>query len=165
MPAPKPLTVVLLLAVFACIALYVLGAGLGATDNSREGRSSMSKEERLRLRDRFIRPRPVKAEELKADCPLANGVLTVAQGQACRVTIAEASARGRTVEVSPASPSSGVVSLEFTPKSQPALPVSEKLLTAPKKLDVMKEGAELAVTCRSPGSGGGQPGLCQVRLR
>ena len=165
MEAPKPFTVVLLLAVFACIALYVLGVGLGATDNSRAGRSSMSKEERQQLRDRFIRPRPVKAEELKADCPLTGGVLSVELGKACRVTIAEAGARGRTVEVAPAGPGSGGVSFEFIPKSQPALPVTEALLKEPKKLDVMKEGAELVVTCRNALSGGGQPGLCQVRLR
>ena len=78
MPAPKASTVVLILAVFACVAFYVLGVGLGATDDSRAGRSSMSKEERLRLRDRFIRPRPVKTEELRAECPMASGVLTVA---------------------------------------------------------------------------------------
>jgi hypothetical protein len=158
MPAPKPFTVVLILAVFACVALYVLGVGLGATDNSRAGQSSMSKEERQRLRDRFIRPRPVKAEELKADCPLASGVLTVEAGKSCRVSIAEAGARGRTVEVAPAG---GGVSFEFTPKSQPALPVSEELLKGPRKLDVMKEGAELVITCRTAAGGG----RCQVRLR
>jgi hypothetical protein len=158
MPAPKPFTVVLILAVFACVALYVLGVGLGATDNSRAGQSSMSKEERQRLRDRFIKPRPVKAEELKTDCPLANGVLTVEAGRPCRVAIAEAGARGRTVEVAPAG---GGVSFEFTPKSQPALPVSEELLKGPQKLDVMKEGGELVITCRNAASGG----RCQVRLR
>lgn len=162
MPAPKPFTVVLILAVFACVALYVLGVGMGATDNSRAGRPSLSKEERQRLRDRFIKPRPVKVEELKADCPLATGVLTVDAGKSCRVTIAEAGARGRTVELAPAG---GGVSFEFTPKSQPSLPVSEDLLRGPRKLDVMKEGAELVVTCRNAMSGGGQPGRCQVRLR
>ncbi len=158
MPAPKPFTVVLILAVFACAALYVLGVGLGATDNSRAGGTSMSKEERQRLRDRFIKPRPVKPEELQADCPLASGVLTVAQGKPCRVTIQEAGARGRTVEVAPAS---GGVSVNFTPKSKPALPVSEDPLKGPKKLDVMKEGGELVITCRSAVSGG----PCQVRLQ
>lgn len=162
MPAPKPGTVVLILAVFACIALYVLGVGLGATDSSRAGRSSLSKEERLRWRERFIRPRPVKTEELQADCPLSSGVLTVEQGRACRVTIAEAGARGRTVEVLPVA---GGVSLDFTPKGQPALPVSEPLLKQPQKLDVMKEGAELVLTCRNASAAGGQPGHCQVRLR
>lgn len=165
MPAPKPFTVVLILAVFACVALYVLGVGLGATDTSRAGRVTMSKEERQRLRERFIRPRPVKAEELTADCPLSGGVLTVQAGRTCRVTIEETRARGRTLEVAPAGPGSGGVSFEFTPKGQPALPVSEDLLREPRKLDVMKEGAELAVTCRSAISGGGQPGRCQVRLR
>jgi hypothetical protein len=165
MAAPKPSTVVLLLAVFACIALYVLGVGLGATDNSRAGRPSMSKEERGRLRDRFVKPRAVKAEELRTDCPFSQGVLTVEAGNACRVTVAEGGARPRTVEVAPAGPGSGGVSLEFTPKSKPGLPVSEELLREPKKLDVMEEGAELVLTCRNTISGGGQPGRCQVRLR
>jgi hypothetical protein len=165
MPAPKPFTVVLILAVFACIALYVLGVGLGATDNSRAGRSSMSKEERQALRERFIRPRPVKAEELETDCPLANGVLSVELGRACQVTIAEAGARGRTVEVAPAGPGAGGISFDYTPKGKPSLPVSENVLKEPKKLDVMKEGAELVITCRNALSSGGQPGLCRVRLR
>ncbi|WP_224248385.1 hypothetical protein [Hyalangium gracile] len=160
MPAPKPLTVVLILAVFACVALYVLGVGLGATDNSRAGRASMSKEERQRLRERLIRPRPVKVEELRADCPMAGGVLTLEQGRSCQVTIEETGARGRTLEVAPAGPGSGGVSLQFTPKSKPALPVSEDLLKEPRKLDVMKEGGELLLTCRTAGTGG----RCQVRL-
>lgn len=160
MPAPKPFTVVLILAVFACVALYVLGVGLGVTDTSRSGRPSMSKEERQRLRERFIRPRPVNAEELQADCPLSQGVLTVQAGRSCRVTIAEAGALGRTLAVAPLGPGSGSVSFEFTPKSKPSLPVSEDLLREPRKLDVMKEGGELVLTCRSAGTGG----RCQVRL-
>lgn len=162
MPSPKPGTVVLLLAVFACVALYVLGVGLGATDSSRAGRTSLSKEERLRWRERFIHPRPVKPEELQAACPLSSGVLTVEPGRACRVTIAEAGARGRTVEVLPVA---GGVSLDFTPLGQPSLPVSEPLLQGAKTLDVMKEGAELVLTCRTASGGGGQSGHCQVRLR
>ena len=165
MPAPKPFTVVLILAVFACVALYVLGVGLGATDNSRAGQTSMSKEERQRLRDRFIKPRPVKAEELKTDCPLTNGVLTVEGGKTCEVAIAEAGARGRTVEVAPAGPGAGGVSFELAPEDKRALPVSEDLLREPRKLDVMQKGAKLFITCRNAISGGGQPGRCQVRLR
>ena len=156
MPAPKPLTVVLILAIFAIVALYVLGVGLGATDNSGPGGTTMSKEELGRLRERFIKPRPVKAEELKANCPLSGGVLSVAQGSSCRVSIDEAGARARTVEVVL---SAGTVSLEFTPKSTHALPLPKKPLTKPRKLDVDKEGAELVVTCAP----GGQS--CQVRLQ
>ncbi|MDY7227256.1 hypothetical protein [Hyalangium rubrum] len=160
MAAPKPFTVVLILAVFACIALYVLGVGLGATDNSKQGRSSMSKQERAKLRERFFPPRAVKAEELQADCPLANGVLSVVQGRACRVSIAEGGARARTLEV--VLVGAGAVALEFTPKGKPALPISVDRLTEPRKLDVMKEGAELVVTCRSPGAGSTP---CQVKLQ
>jgi hypothetical protein len=158
MPAPKPLTVVLILAVFAIVALYVLGLGLGATDNSRAGRSPMSPEERTRWRERFIKPRPVKAEEVKADCPFASGVLSVEPGRVCRVIIEETGARARTVEVSRVG--AGTVGLEFTPKSKPALPLSEDNLTGSRKLDVAKEGAELVVSC---GAAGGQ--RCQVRLQ
>jgi hypothetical protein len=165
MAAPKPSTVLLILAVFACVALYVLGVGLGATDNSRAGRASMSKEERGRLRERFLEPRPVKPEELRADCPLSNGVLLFEQGRACRVAIAEAGARARTVEVALAGAGAGGVSLEFTPKAEPALPISVDRLAEPRKLDVPDKGAELILTCRSALGGGGQPGRCQVRLR
>ncbi|MFL5345381.1 MAG: hypothetical protein ACJ8AT_11335 [Hyalangium sp.] len=158
MPEIKPSTVVLILAVFACVALYVLGLGLGATDNFRAGRTSTLTAEFQRLRDRFMKPRPVKPEELQADCTLTSGVLAVPQGSSCRVTIKEAGARGRTVEVAPAS---GSVSLNFTPKTQPGLPVSEDPLKGSKKLDVMKEGGELNIKCLSAVSGG----LCQVRLQ
>src|SRR5262245_6308045 len=102
MAAPKPSTVVLILAAFACVAMYVLGVGLGATDRSQQGRSSTSKEERQRLRDRFFPPRAVEGDELRTDCPLTQGVLTVEVGRSCQVTIAEAGARGRTLEVAPA---------------------------------------------------------------
>jgi hypothetical protein len=162
MTAPKPFTVVLILAVFACVALYVLGVGLGTTDNSQAGKPSMSKEERQRLRDRFIKPRPVKAEELKADCPLINSVLTVEEGRSCRVTIAEAAAQGRTVELAPVG---GGVSFEFKQTSKPSLPLSEALLKGPRKLDVMKEGADLVITCRNGSSGAPLPGRCQVRVQ
>jgi len=165
MPAPKPFTVVLILAVFACVALYVLGVGLGATDNSRAGQSPMSKEERQRLRDRFIKPRPVKEEELTADCPLGQGVLIVDAGKTCEVTIAKAGALGRTVEVAPAGPGAGGFSFRFVPEEERALPVSEDLLREPRELDVTRKGAWLFITCRNAISGGGQPGRCRVRLR
>lgn len=165
MPAPKPFTVVLILALMLCVALYVLGAGLGVTDNSQEGLPSMSKAERARLRERFFPPRAVKPEELQTDCALAQGVLSVPAGRECQVTITEGGLRARTLEVALASPGAGV-SLAFTPKGKPALPVSVDRLTEPRELDVMKAGAELVVTCRNAVSGGGGgPALCRVRLR
>lgn len=158
MPEIKPSTVVLILAVFACVALYVLGLGLSATDSFRAGHTASLTAQFQRLRDRFMKPRPVKPEELQASCTLASGKLIVQQGSSCRVTIQEAGARGRTVEVTPAS---GIVSLNFTPKTKPGLPVSEAPLKGPKKLDVMKEGGELVLACGS--TGGAAP--CQVLLR
>ncbi len=165
MAAPKPSTVVLILVVFACVAFYVLGLGLGATDNSRPGRPSMSKQERTSLRERFLRPRAVKPDEFQTDCPLADGVLTIEAGRTCQVEISEGGLRGRTLEVAPAGPGAGGVSLEFQSKGKPALPISEDLLREPRELDVMKEGARLAITCRNVLSGGGRPGRCQVRLQ
>jgi hypothetical protein len=156
MSAPKPITVVLILAVFAIVALYVLGLGLGATDNSGSGRSPLSPEERTRWRERLMKPRPVKAEEVKASCPFAGGVLSVEPGQSCRVTIEETGARARTVEL--ARVGAGIVAFAFTPKSKPALPLSVANLTGSRKLDVAKEGAELVVTCAGTGP------RCQVRL-
>jgi hypothetical protein len=165
MAAPKPFTVVLLLAVFACVAFYVLGVGLGVTDTSQAGRPSLSKAERERLRERLLKPRPVKPEELQADCPLSSGVLLIELGRSCKVGISEAGARARTVEVALAGPGAGGVSLEFMSKAKPSLPVSVERLGEPRNLDVPREGAELTLTCRSAVSGGGQPGRCRVRLR
>ena len=92
---------------------------------------------------------------------MASGVVTVAQGSACRVTIEEAGARGRTVEVVPVS---GSVALKFTPKSKPGLPVSEESAEGlHKKLDVMKEGGELLLTCRIAISGGSCRNQAPVR--
>lgn len=155
MPAPKPITVVLILVLFAIVALYVLGLGLGATDNSPPGRATMSKEELARLRERFIQPRPVKAEELSAGCPFSGGVLTLPQGSSCQVSIEEAGARARTLELVPVA---GSLTLAFTPKSQHALSLPVRPLSGARKLEVDKEGAELVVACS-----GGQG--CQVRLR
>jgi len=157
MPAPKPSTVVLILVVFAIVALYVLGLGLGATDNTRSKSSPLTPEERGRWRERLIKPRPVKAEEVNADCPFSSGVLSVEPGRPCRVSIEEAGARARTVEVVRLG---GSVGFAFTPKSKPALPLSVSNLTGSRKLDVAKEGAELVVSCAAVG---GQ--RCQVRLQ
>jgi hypothetical protein len=157
MPAPKPITVVLILLLFAIVALYVLGVGLGAADNSGSGRTTMSKQELAQLRERFIKPRPVKAEELTASCPLSGGVLSVAQGGSCQVSIEEAGARARTMEVKPVA---GSLTLAFTPKSKHALELPVKPLTSARKLDVDKEGAKLVLTCSAAGE---QP--CQVRLQ
>ncbi|HEX8705917.1 MAG TPA: hypothetical protein VF815_44185 [Myxococcaceae bacterium] len=159
MSAPKPITVVLILAVFAIIALYVLGLGLGATDDTRSGRSPMSPAERSQWRNRLMKPRPVKVEEVRADCPFAGGVLSVEPGRPCRVTIEETGARARIVEVVRVG-GAGTVGIAFTPKSKPALPLSVDNLTGARKLDVAKEGAELVVSCAAVG---GQ--RCQVRLQ
>lgn len=164
MPELKPSTVLLLLAVFAVVALYVLGVGLGATDTSKgSSKPAVTTEKREAWRERFIKPRPVEADELKvaqgASCTLSGQTLSVPPGPTCRVEVAEGGARGRTLEVVP---QGSVVALTFTPKSKPALVVSKDALADAKKLDVMKEGASLELRC-VPGPTGAVP--CRVLLR
>jgi hypothetical protein len=165
MPELKPSTVLLLLAVVVVVALYVLGVGLGATDPS-EGRRrpAVTAEQRQAWRERFIKPRPVNADELKlaqgAPCTLAGQEVSVTLGQPCRLEVEEGGARGRTLEVVP---QASLVALTFTPKSKPALVVTEDATANAKKLDVMKEGASLELRCVRGLTG--SAALCRVRLQ
>lgn len=165
MPELKPSTVLLILAVVVVVALYVLGVGLGATDRSEGSRRpAVTAEKRQEWRERFIKPRPVEAEELKvaqgAPCSLAGQALSVTPGQPCRLEVTEGGARGRTLEVVP---QGSVVAFTFTPKSKPALVVTEDATADAKKLDVMKEGASLELRCVPGPSGPTAP--CRVLLR
>ncbi|MCY1081772.1 hypothetical protein [Archangium lansingense] len=161
MAQPKPSTILLILAVFACVALYVLGVGLGAQDHSSRGSSPTSKQERERLRERFVKPRPVAEEDLKTTgCVLSDGTVRVARGLACRVDIAKAGARVRTVNVEPLSGSRVDVRLE--PKGGPAVPASIDGLGERRGLDVPEEGATLSLTCTL---GVGNTSECPVKLR
>jgi hypothetical protein len=162
MPQPKPSTILLILAAFACVALYVLGVGLGAQDpSSGGGRNPVSKEERERLRERFIKPRPVAEEDLRAvGCALSGGTVRVARGLPCRVDIAKAGARVRTVNVEPLSGSRVDVKLE--PKGGPSVPASLDNLGERRGLDVPEEGASLLLTCTQTV---GTTPECLVRLR
>lgn len=163
MQQPKPATVVLLLAVVAVVALYVLGVGLGATDRS-EGRRGLpvSKEERQAWRERFFKPRPVEVDELEPGpgCQLVGQELRVVVGQPCRVEVADSRAAARTLELVP---QASLVAMDFTSKSKPALAVSEDTLAEAKKLDVAKEGATLEVRCIRALTG--STALCRVLLR
>lgn len=161
MEQPKPSTILLILAVFACVAMYVLGAGLGAQDRSTRGSNPTSKEERERWRERFVKPKPVAEEDLKATgCVLSEGAVRVVRGLACRVDIAKSGARVRTVNVEPLSGSRVDVRLE--PKGGPAVPASLDGLGERRGLDVPEEGATLSLTC-TRGVGNGSE--CPVKLR
>lgn len=162
MSQPKPSTVLLILAVVACVALYVLGVGLGAQDRSSGGgRVSVSKEERARWRERFIKPPLVAEEDLSTtECTLAGGTARVVRGRECEVLIAESGKRVRTVRVEPLSGSRVAVRLE--PKGGPAVPASLDELGERRELDVPKEGATLSLTCTR---GAGNTSECPVRLR
>lgn len=161
MPQPKPSTIVLLLVLFACVALYVLGVGLGAQDSSGGGRNPISKEERQKWRERFIKPKPVAEKDLKAaGCVLSGSTARVLPGQPCQVDIAASGSRVRTVNVDPQSGSRVDVKLE--PKGGPSVPASLQNLGERKGLDVPKEGATLSLTCRQVAVGRSE---CPVLLR
>jgi hypothetical protein len=161
MSQPKPSTILLILAVFACVALYVLGAGLGAQDRSSKGSTPVSKEERKQWRERFVKPKPVAQEDLKTTgCVLSEGTVRVARGLVCRVDIAKAGARVRTVNVEPLSGSQVDVRLE--PKGGPGVPASIDGLGERRGLDVPEEGATLSLTCTR---GVGNTSECPVKLR
>ncbi|WNG61045.1 hypothetical protein F0U59_44805 [Archangium gephyra] len=161
MTQPKPSTILLILAVFACVALYVLGTGLGAQDRSARGTNPTSKQERERWRERFVKPKPVAEEDLKTTgCVLSDGTVRVARGLACRVDIAKSGARVRTVNVEPLSGSQVDVRLE--PKGGPAVPATLDGLSERRGLDVPEEGATLSLTCIR---GVGNTAECPVKLR
>lgn len=164
MPELKPSTVLLILAVVVVVAVYVLGVGLGATDRTQGRREPISADKREAWRQRFLKPRPVKEEELtltpKPGCVLTGQTLRVPAGQTCVVAVKEGGARARTVEVAP---QASRVDLNFTPKGKPSLPVSKQGLTDARKFDVMKEGAEVSLGCQPAPTGA--PPICTVLLR
>ncbi|MFP2929005.1 hypothetical protein ACLESO_28160 [Pyxidicoccus sp. 3LG] len=157
MPELKPIHVVLLLAVMAIVALYVLGVGLGATSKSPAQSNPM--ETASKLRERFLKPRAVTAEELATACPFKDGVLTVATAATCVVEVKTSDTRTRSLELIPQPPST--VKVELLPKGKPSVPATIKSLEESRKVDVSEEGAELKVTCRQP-----KPALslCELRL-
>ncbi|HEX5746543.1 MAG TPA: hypothetical protein VFZ09_09880 [Archangium sp.] len=161
MDQPKPSTVLLILAVFACVMMYVLGLGLGAQDRSSRSTNPVSKEEREQWRERFVKPRPVAEEDLKTTgCVLSEGTVRVARGGACRVDIAKSGVRVRTVNVEPLSGS--LVDVRLEPKGGPAVPATIDGLGERRGLDVPEEGALLSLTCTR---GVGNGAECLVKLR
>jgi hypothetical protein len=166
MPQPKTSTIVLILAVFACVMLYVLGMGLGAQDTSArkdEVRIPVSKEERERLRERFVKPRPVTAEDLHPTrCTLSEDTVRVRVGSdpPCEVVIAESGTRVRTVNVEPLAGSQ--VNVTLTPKGGPAVVATVEKLGKRRGFDVPGEGATLTLTCTQPV---GNTFECPVKLR
>lgn len=162
MPQPKPSTILLILAVVACVALYVLGVGLGAQERSSGGgRVPVSKEERQRWRERFIKPPLVAEGDLSAEgCALSGSTVRVVRGRKCEVAIAESGKRVRTVRVEPLSGSR--VDVRLVPVGGPAVPVRLDNLGERRELDVPDEGATLSLTCGV--AVGGSP-ECPVRLR
>ncbi|WP_163869042.1 hypothetical protein [Myxococcus eversor] len=158
MPELKPIHVVLILAIVAIVALYVLGVGLGARDESASRESPTKSAQELRAR--FIKPKPVDAAELAATCPLQEGVLTLPSGGGCRVDVKASDTRLRTLELVLRPP--GVVRVELVSRGKPSVPAKFDPLKESKKLDVMQEGADLQVTCLGAPP---QRPICELGLR
>lgn len=148
MPELKPIHAVLILGIAAIVALYVLGAGLGATD--RSSRKSSPSETGKGLRERFIKPRPVAVEELATGCALKNGILSIRGGATCEVDVKASDTKVRSLLLERIEEVPAPVKVELTPRGKPSVPATFDPLKESKKLDVMEEGASLKVTCGAP---------------
>ena len=157
MPELKPIHVVLLLAVMVIVALYVLGVGLGATSKSPAQSDPM--ETARKLRERFLKPRVVTAEELATECPFKDGVLAIVRGPPCVVEVKPSDTRTRSLELIPRPPAN--VRVELLPRGKPSVPATIKSLDESRKVDVSEEGMEVKVTCLVPQS---SLPACELRL-
>lgn len=150
MPELKPIHAVLIIVVVALVALYVLGAGLGATSESP--RRTKPTETAQKLRERFLKPRAVTADELDlgAGCTLTKGILSLRGGVTCTVNVKESDAKVRSLSLELIPEVAAPMKVEVTPRGKPSVPATFDPLEESKKLDVMEEGAGLRVTCVAP---------------
>ena len=150
MPELKPFHAVLILVIAAIVALYVLGVGLGATGESP--RRADPSEEARKLRERFLTPRAVTAEELApgTGCTLTKGLLSLRGGAVCEVDVKASDARVRSLLLELIPEVGAPMKVEVTPRGKPSVPATFDPLKESKTLDVMEEGAGLKVTCRAP---------------
>jgi hypothetical protein len=163
MPQPKPSTVLLILALFFCVALYVLGVGLGAQDKTSSEDSGMSEQERKDLRTRlFGEPSSVTpgALKAKAGCSLFGDLVQVSreQGIRCVVDIAESDERLRTLKVEPQGGS--VLKLELEMKGRAPVTITVEELKDSQEFNLLGAGATVTLECKTPVALGG----CPVRL-
>ncbi|NMO19413.1 hypothetical protein HPC49_22445 [Pyxidicoccus fallax] len=150
MPELKPIHAVLILAIVAIVALYVLGVGFGATSESP--RRTKPSEHAQKLRERFLKPRAVTVEELDVGkgCTLTKGILSLRGGAACEVDVKAAEAKVRSLSLERIPEVAGPVTVEVTPRGKPSVPATFDPLKESKQLDVLEEGAGLKVTCEAP---------------
>lgn len=147
MSAPKPATILLILALVALVALFVVGVVLGADDTRRPP----SPEERAKLGERLLGSAPpVTAGELSfaGGCGGTTLKPTIAAKGTCRLQIAAGkSSRALVVRTRDR------MHLVFTPNGEPRVPIDVTLkLGKDNKADlsVSKDGAVLALTCEQP---------------
>jgi hypothetical protein len=148
MPELKPIHAVLLLGVAAIVALYILGVGLGATSESP--RKTSPSERGQQLRERFLKPRAVAAEDVATGCAFKNGILSMRGGATCEVDVKAADAKVRSLLLERVEEVPAPMKVEVTPRGKPSVPATFDPLKESKTLDVMEEGAALKVTCEAP---------------
>ncbi|MFP2906455.1 hypothetical protein ACLESD_15605 [Pyxidicoccus sp. 3LFB2] len=150
MPELKPIHAVLILAIVAIVALYVLGVGLGATGDS-PGQAKPA-ETAAKLRERFLKPRAVTVEELAPGpgCTLTKGILSLRGGVTCDVDVKASDTRVRSLLLELIPEVAAPMTVEVTPRGKPSVPASFEPLEESKKLDVMEEGAGLKISCKAP---------------
>jgi hypothetical protein len=161
MPEPKPIHVVLILAIVAIVALYALGVGLGATgDSPRQVKPAQTGQT---LRERFLKPRAVTVEELTVGtgCTLTKGILSLRGAASCEVDVKASDTRVRSLALELIPELGAPMRVEVTPRGKPSVPATFNPLKESRTLDVTEEGAGLRVTCVAPPQQ--MPG-CALRL-
>jgi len=158
MAAPKPAVLLLLLAVFALLAFFVLGVGLGAGD-----KPPPSREEKLAWRDKlFGAPSPVLPAELELKPPCAGtpALSRVPAGESCQIQVGSAKARLRKLTAT----SRDVVRLVYTSNGRVHTPIQVRLEGGSQRkaeLTVQNAGGVLELSCEHPTS----PLGCLVSLQ
>lgn len=138
MSAPKPGTVLLVLALVALVVLFALTVGLRAPDGEAI--------DKQRLQERWLGSRPkVAPGELEGGA--CQGLLPA--GQRCAFEVAAARALTRTLTVS----TQDEVTVVLSPKDQGRdVPVELKRPGHQKSVDLQvgRKGARVEITCRAP---------------
>ncbi|MBZ4419334.1 hypothetical protein [Myxococcus sp. RHSTA-1-4] len=150
MPELKPIHAVLILVIVAIVALYVLGVGFGATSESP--RRTKPSETAQKLRERFVKPRAVTAEELDVGtgCTFTKGILSLRGAASCQVDVKASDTKVRSLSLELIPEVAAPMKVELTPRGKPSVPATFDPLKESKAVDVMEEGAGLKVTCEAP---------------
>ncbi|HYV47636.1 MAG TPA: hypothetical protein VFA20_22410 [Myxococcaceae bacterium] len=138
MSAPKPSTLLLILALVAVVALFVVGVAVRGPEDRTMDKAS--------LKERFLSgPKPVAAQDLEGD-PCRHPLVA---GQRCAFEVKGAWALARSLKVT----TTDGVTVQIQPKGQGrAVPVELKRPGTSQRVDLQvgQKGARIEITCRAP---------------